>query len=314
MPARDKIQEKIFKAKHAAQDSIRREYLKDLSNYTKRDTIIYITAFATPKIFASQKIGPMTSIMTDDIQYFMSAVRGLKNDKLDLVLHSPGGSAEAAEQIVNYLRSKYNHIRAIIPQNAMSAATMIACACDEIIMGKQSAIGPIDPQITMPSITGRPFTAPAHAILNEFEQAKKEIRQDPKTGAIWVNKLQTLPHGVLDICRKTIDRSKDLVATWLKDYMLKEEEKKEEISTDIAQWLSDAGEHKSHGKPINYQLARQKGLAIRLMEEDHEFQDKVLSVFHASMITLMVSNCIKIVENQSGQGTFLNVDPQSNPK
>ena len=84
----------------------------------------------------------------------MSALHGLKGKVLDLVLHSPGGSLEAADQIVQYIRSKYEHIRAIIPQNAMSAATMIACACDEIVMGKQSAIGPTDPQITFPTPSG----------------------------------------------------------------------------------------------------------------------------------------------------------------
>jgi len=106
----------------------------------------------------------------------MSALHGLKNDKLDPILHSPGGSLEATEQIVNYLREKYAHIRVIIPQNAMSAATMIACAADVIVMGKHSAIGPIGPQITIPTETGH-FTAPAQSILDEFELAKKEIKK-----------------------------------------------------------------------------------------------------------------------------------------
>jgi len=56
-------------------------------------------------------------------------------------LHSPGGSIEAAEAIVTYLRSKFAHIRAIVPHSAMSAATMIAMACDEIVMGKHSFLG-----------------------------------------------------------------------------------------------------------------------------------------------------------------------------
>ena len=87
------------------------------------------------------------------------SLHGLTGKELDLILHSPGGSLEAAEQIVTYLRSKYDNIRAIVPQNAMSAATMIACACDEIMMGKHSALGPIDPQITVPTQVG-PFHIP----------------------------------------------------------------------------------------------------------------------------------------------------------
>jgi ClpP class serine protease len=129
----------------------------------------------------------------------MSALHGLKGDKLDLILHSPGGSMEAADQIVQYLRSKYDYIRAIIPQNAMSAATMIACACDEIVMGKHSALGPIDPQVTFPTPSGS-FTAPAQAILDEFEQAKKEVTSDPSTAPLWVSKVQAYPHGFLNVC------------------------------------------------------------------------------------------------------------------
>jgi hypothetical protein len=101
-----------------------------------------------------------------------------------LIRHSPGGSLEAADQIVQYLRSKFTHIRAIVPQNAMSAAMMLACACDEIIMGKRSAIGPIDPQITFPVQNGH-FTAPAQAILAEFDEAQKAVIADPRTAVLW---------------------------------------------------------------------------------------------------------------------------------
>ena len=47
----------------------------------------------------------------------------------------------AAEAIVNYLRLKFDYdIRVIVPQLAMSAGTMIACAAKEIIIGKQSSL------------------------------------------------------------------------------------------------------------------------------------------------------------------------------
>ena len=161
MPARNEIQNEIQKKRGAAQDDVRRRYLRALAKYTNRDTIIYATAFTSHK-------GPeipsyVMSVTLEDVQGFMSAIHGLRGRELDLILHSPGGSMEAADQIVQYLRNKYDHIRAIVPQNAMSAATMIACACDEIIMGKHSAIGPIDPQVTFPTMTGS-FTAPAQSI------------------------------------------------------------------------------------------------------------------------------------------------------
>jgi len=44
MPARNEIQNEILVAKKSAQDNVRRKYIKELSEYTKRDTIVYMTA------------------------------------------------------------------------------------------------------------------------------------------------------------------------------------------------------------------------------------------------------------------------------
>jgi len=116
MPARNEIYSSIT----GASDSVRRKYLKELADYTKRDTILYSSAFISYK---PNVPGILISVTNQDIQSFMAGMQGLNSDKLDLILHSPGGSLEAAEQIVKYLRNKYSYIRAIVPQNAMSAGT-----------------------------------------------------------------------------------------------------------------------------------------------------------------------------------------------
>lgn len=302
MPTRNDIFTEITRAKNVAQDDVRRKYIKELSDYTQRDTIVYITAYSTTKM---PNIPPTAvSIDVSDIQCFMSAVHGLKNNNLDLIIHSPGGSAEATKQIVNYLRAKFSHIRAIIPQNAMSAATMLACACDEIVMGKHSAIGPIDPQITYP-FANTYITVPAQSLLAEFEKAKKEIIDDPRIAVLWVKKLENLPHGILDICENTTDLAIKQVSNWLKTYMFKNDPNKDKISRGIAEWLGNAKNHKTHGVPIFYQDARQKQLKITLLEDNPDLQEKVLSVFHSSIVTIEVTNCIKFVENQNGVGTYI---------
>ncbi|MEI6883558.1 MAG: ATP-dependent Clp protease proteolytic subunit [Bacteroidota bacterium] len=311
MPARNEIQNEILSAKNTAQDDVRRKYIKQLSEYTGRDTIIYITAYTTGKMLA---IPPsLVSIVNDDIHGFMSALNGLKNDKLDLIIHSPGGTVEATEQIVNYLRAKYKHIRAIIPQSAMSAATMLACACDEIVMGKHSAIGPIDPQITFPTQTGL-FTAPAQSLLSEFEQAKAEVIANPNVAPIWVSKLKNLPHGILDICKNTTDLSIEKVKLWLCSFMFKNEPDCDVKANKIATWLGTASNHKTHGRPIPLNIAKDQGLKIVELESDQELQDKVLSVFHSSIVTIEVTNCIKLIENQNGIGTYIQVQVNLNPK
>jgi ATP-dependent protease ClpP protease subunit len=310
MPTLNEIQQEILNKKGAAQDEVRRQYLKALAAYTKRDTLIYASAFTSHK--GPEIPGLVMSVTLEDVQGFMSALHGLNGSELDLVLHSPGGSMEAADQIVQYLRSKYKHIRAIIPQNAMSAATMIACACDEIVMGKHSAIGPIDPQVTFPTPSGA-FTAPAQAILDEFDQAKQEIAANPATAPLWISKIQAYPHGFLTLCKTTIDLSRDKVEEWLNSYMFAASAPADRPGASIAAWLSNAKEHKTHGRPITIATARVKGLRVTALEDDQELQERVLSTFHATMVTFAVTQCVKMVENHNGRGVFLSVEVKALP-
>lgn len=307
MPDLDKIQNEILDAKNKAQDTVRRKYLKKLAEYTKRDTIIYASDFTSTKTISLP--ASVVSITTEDIQGFMSANKDLKNKKLDLILHSPGGSSEAAEQIVQYLRKRYDHIRVIIPQNAMSAAAMLSCAADEIVMGKHSALGPIDPQITFPTTTGQ-FTAPAHTILSEFELAKKEVTANPNIAPLWMAKMQTIPFGLLQLCSTSIELSKEKVETWLKTYMFRADEDKDIKAKQIAAWLSDYSIHKTHGKPISIDEAKGKGLKVFALEEDSELQDNVLSVYHSVQVTFQTTTCLKLIENHKGHGWFLTINVQ----
>lgn len=296
MPTREHIQREIQELKGSGQDSVRHKYLKNLHRLTKRDTVIYFSSWSVARPFPVPQAA--VSVAPDDIQGFMASLHGLKGQELDLILHSPGGSLEAADQIVQYLRAKYRHIRAIVPQNAMSAATMIACACDEIVMGKHSAIGPIDPQM---NINGA--VIPAHAILQDFEKAKADIISNPILGNMWVPRLSQLPPGFLNLCEQTIQLAQEKVRLWLGQYMFGGTEPN--ASTEISRWLGDFNEHKTHGRPIGIELATQKGLKITSLEADPKLQEAVLSVFHATMVTFQTTPCLKIIENHNGKGHYL---------
>lgn len=298
MPARSDIAKSVELATKGAPDAERRYRLRRLHKHTRRNVVLYAAALGMAR--QAQGFPPvLLSILPDDVTGFMAAFHGLPKGPLDLILHSPGGSLEAVEQIVNYVRAKFDHVRAIIPQTAMSAATMLACACDEIVMGRQSALGPIDPQLTVPH--GKQMvTLPAQSILDEFEQAKKEILGDPKLAAIWIPKLQALPHGILSRCSTTQRLAEEKVQAWLTRYMRLEQPHAEEA----ARWLANATEHKTHGRPICGELARAHHLKVTDLESDQALQDHVLSVFHATSVTFEMTPCIKICENHLGKGLF----------
>ena len=41
------------------------------------------------------------------------------------------------------------------------------------------------------------------------------------------------------------------------------------------------------------------------LEGDQQLQDKVLSVYHATMLTFEKTNCVKIIESHEGKGYYL---------
>lgn len=287
-------------------DLVRRKYLSQLQHQTGRNTILYATRWTQD----TTNIPPsMLMITLEDIQGLMEVMHGMAGGDLDIILHSPGGSPEATEAVVSYLRSKFANIRVIIPQFAKSAATMLACSADKIVMGKHSFIGPIDPQLVISTPMGQQMM-PAQAILDQFDKAKIECT-DPGKMAAWMPMLGQYGPSLLTVCDNVIKLSKNLVQAWLSQYMFKglptdEAQKKAE---DIAAWLGSHNEFMSHNRNIPRETARDKGLFIDDLEADQNFQDCVLSVFHATTITFGSTGAAKIIENHMGK-SYVNVVQQ----
>jgi hypothetical protein len=286
------IRTKIQGGDQQAFDTIRSKYLKQLSDFTGRDTIIYATRWTSGDAPPN-----LVSITDEDIHAFMEAVSGLKSKNLDLIIHSGGGSAEATDAIVSYLRQKFEHIRIIVPQAAMSAGTMLSCSADTIVMGKQSSIGPIDPQFILQTAVGVQ-AIPAHAILEQFKKAQEDCAANPKNLNSWLPMLSQYGPALLVRCQDQIDFGKELVGNWLKEFMFKGENSN--TPDEIAEYLSNHGNFKTHGKHIGIEKAKEIGLKIEQLEDDQFFQDKVLSAFHATMHAFGSTNTAKIIANQNG--------------
>jgi len=280
-------------------DTVRRKYLAATYEKTGRNTILYATKWTR----AGGTDPELLSITEEDIQGLMEVIHGLKGPNLDLIVHSPGGSPEATEALVSYLRTKFSDIRVVIPQSAMSAATMLACASNRIIMGKHSFISPIDPQLILHTQVGVQ-AVPAQAILDQFELAKSEC-EDPKKLGSWLPILSQYGPALLIQCRNALDLSKKLVSEWLETYMFAGRDDAKVASSKIAIKLANHKEFKSHGRHINRNKAKEIGLIIDDLEEDQEFQDLILSVFHATTHTFNGTNAVKIIENHNGKA-FIN--------
>lgn len=271
-----------------APDIVRSEKIKELSDYTKRNTICYYSGWlnVNGKSVANLSIDDM------DKNGFMNAIEGMSCDSgLDLVIHTPGGSVTAAESIVYYLRKKFNDdIRTIIPQMAMSAGTMIACGTKEIIMGHQSCIGPFDPSVRNIS---------AFAVFDEFARASDDIKKNPHNIPLWQQMISKYPPAFLEECEKAIELATTIVPRWLKENMLsgQDEKEKEIIVKSIIDNLNNPRETKEHSRHVHFDKAKALGLVVTQLEDDQQLQEKVLTLHHAYMATLMMTNTSKLIES-----------------
>ncbi len=140
-------------------DKVRRRKLDALAAHTKRPAVLYATDFLNEgKIRHAQNA---TAINPQDVRGLAEVIRGIEEDSLDLILHSPGGLPEAAESIVTVLRSQFKNVRVLVPVMAKSAATMIALSANEILMPISAELGPIDPQFLLSDGRGGQRMTPA---------------------------------------------------------------------------------------------------------------------------------------------------------
>jgi len=278
-------------------DIYRRQYLEKLHNTTGRNTIIYYSGWL-------QKPGaPGQSVMiTDsDMAGFMSAVNKMTNRQagLDLVLHTPGGLATATESLVGYLRKMFGtDIRVIVPQLAMSAGTLMALAAREVVMAKHSSLGPIDPQIN---------GIPAHSIIQEIDQAKSEMQANPASQAYWQIQLSKYPPAFVFACKNQVKLAEDMGKKLLMSGMLLGNPNAASIADTIVQKLGDHGQYFTHDRHISIDEASSFGLVVKDLESDPALQDAVLTVHHATMLTLSVSPAVKIIENHFGSAYIQNI-------
>ena len=218
-----------------------------------------------------------------------------KKKGLDLFLHTPGGSVSTTKKIIDYLRSLFKaDIEVFVPQMAMSAGTMIACASKLIHMGKHSSLGPTDPHF---------YGIGAYSVKKAFDMTLKAMNEDSRHGQLWMMLLQKYhPSFVVD-CDRVIKWSQKIMKDWIKKgEMFPAEDRDKEAEKIVDNFNNEKiYDNVPHDVQFNPEECIEKGLRINKFEDkgNEDLQEYVLSIHHAYMLSFSLTGSYKIVENHN---------------
>ncbi|CAM2154525.1 SppA protein [Paraburkholderia tropica] len=82
--------------------------------------------------------------LSDQVQTYAT------NPTCTVFLTTNGGDPHAAFRIARCLRSRYTHVRIVVPSHCKSAGTLIALSANEIVIGDRGELGPLDVQVSKP--------------------------------------------------------------------------------------------------------------------------------------------------------------------
>ena len=121
----------------------------------------------------------------EDSEAILRAIRLTPTEMpIDLIVHTPGGLVLAAEQIAHALLRHQARVTMFVPHYAMSGGTMLALACDQIVMDPNAVLGPVDPQLgTFPAasileaVAQKPVAQVSDQTLMMADLARKALAQ-----------------------------------------------------------------------------------------------------------------------------------------
>ena len=278
----------------------RKKWLKKISEFRRRDVLVYASDY--------NKSNAPTSIGYSDLIPFRDQLSFIKTDDIDVILETPGGSAESVEDMVDSIRTKFTRLGVIIPGSAKSAGTIFTMAGDEILMGANSSLGPIDAQMMM---NGKYFSA--DAFLDGLTKIKEEVLSTGKLNPAYIPILQNISPGEIQRCENAQNFSRTLVTNWLKTYKFKywvtrstsgdkvTDAYKEKRAKEIADKLCKHSDWLTHGRSIRISDLEQMKLLITDYSKDTNLSEAIDRYYTLLRMTFDMTGIYKIFETANSQ-------------
>jgi len=284
-------------SKRMSANQLEEELRSLIQQYNKlRETFLLVMASAVEKPI------PDVALSQEDFYMVADMLRNLNDiSRVDIYLETPGGSGEAAEEIVEFLRNHFEYLSFVISGEAKSAGTLMALSGDDILMTKTGSLGPIDAQVRI----GR-STISAYDYMNwveeKLEQAEKKGHLNPFDATM----VAQISPGELKGVNHSLRFAEDLVGKWLKKYKFKhwnttetqklavDDKMKEQRAKDIAAQLIDHSKWRSHGRSIKINDLEEIGLRITEIDNDDKLKEVVYRIQTVCRLLFSTTNTYKI--------------------
>ncbi len=181
---------------------------------------------------------------------------------------------------------------------------MISLASDTLVLGRQSQLGPIDPQFLIDNKVHS-----ARAIQEGFSKAREDIEKDTKLAHLWAPILQNMGPSLLLEADKALRYGKELVLNWLQRRMFKdildEAERREKCETIASYFNAEVADDQEqlhvHGQRIGSDKLRDLGIKVEPMEDDQVLQDDVLTAYHLMTLIFETTPSLKFIASNAGK-------------
>ncbi len=242
-----------------------------------------------------------------DLLPITDQLSNLSGTAIDVILETPGGAGEVAEDIVRLLHGKYDEVAFIIPGWAKSAGTIMAMAGDEILMEPGSALGPIDAQL---SWQGKVFSA--DALLEGMEKIKREVQETGVLNKAYIPILQGISPGELQSAENALKFAQALVTDWLAQYKFKNWEthastgklvtdtERRRRAEEVAAQLCDHRRWLTHGRSVTLADLERMRLKITDYSKTADLADAIRRYYTLLQLTFS-TNIYKVFETPDSQ-------------
>jgi hypothetical protein len=268
----------------------------------KRGTYLIIYASAIGKPI------PDIPMSKDDYYTFYDILKDVKSEKIDIFIETPGGNADAAEEIGNYLHDKFKSVSFVISGEAKSAGTILVLSGDEILMTNTGSLGPIDAQI----LVGRSRTS-AYDYIEWINGKRKEAESKGVINPFDAIVVAQISPGELCSVYHALKYSEDLIKEWLPKYKFKSwtvteergvavtEEMRTQRAEEIAKKLINHAEWRTHGRSIKIKDLESIKLKITRVDEDPILSEIVYRIHTLVRILFASTPIYKLFATESDQ-------------